>query len=110
IFKNPYEQTLEAVYMFQLPTDAAVDDFEIKIANTIVKGELKKRAEAEQKYEEAKSEGKTAALLNQERPNIFTISVANVLPKEKIEVRLHYVGMLAYKDQGYELAFPLTIG
>ncbi|MEH2300725.1 MAG: VIT domain-containing protein [Nostoc sp.] len=69
-FKNPFTQPLEAVYIFPLPDEAAVDDMEIKIGSRIIKGNIKKREEAQPIYEKAKQEGRTAGLLEQQRDNI----------------------------------------
>src|SRR5262249_5978518 len=68
------------------------------------------REEAKQVYEKAKQEGKTTSLLEQERPNIFTQSVANIMPGDQIEVHLHYIEELFPKDGAYEFVFPMVVG
>nr|WP_306423226.1 VIT domain-containing protein [Nostoc favosum] len=70
-FENPFTQPLEAVYIFPLPDEAAVDDMEIKIGDRSIKGNIKKREEAVAIYEKAKQEGRTAGLLEQERDNFL---------------------------------------
>jgi Ca-activated chloride channel homolog len=109
-FKNPFEEAIEAIYVFPLPDRAAVDDMTIEIGARRIRGEIKKRAEAEKIYEAAKSAGKTAALLTQERPNIFTQSLANILPGEAIVVEIRYAETLAYEKGGYTFVFPMVVG
>jgi Ca-activated chloride channel family protein len=109
-FQNPYAQSIEAVYTFPLPHEAAVSDLEIRIGDRIVRGEIRKRQEAREIYEQAKRDGRVAALLDQERPNIFTQSIANIMPGHEIVVRIQYIENLEYKDGGYELVFPTVVG
>ncbi len=108
-FTNPYDKPLEAIYKFPLPDEAAVDDMEIRIGNRIIRGSIKKREEAKQIYENAKQEGKTAALLDQEKPNIFTQSLANILPGEKIHVTIRYTNSLKFEGGEYEFVFPMVV-
>ncbi len=110
VFGNPYTSPLEAIYVFPLPEQAAVDAMEIELGNRVIRGIIKTRAQARETYEKAKAEGKAAALLDQERPNIFTQSVANILPGERIRVKIHYVERLKYEAGGYEFNFPMTVG
>lgn len=109
-FENPSRDTVEAVYTFPLPSDAAVDDMTMTIGKRVVKGEIKRREIARMIYETAKAQGQTAALLDQERPNIFTQSVANITPGEKISIVISYVQILKYKEGEYEIAFPMAVG
>jgi len=109
-FTNPYQDPIEAVYVFPLPQNAAVGDMRIRIGDRVIRGEIKKRAEAKQIYEAAKTAGKTAALLEQERPNIFSQSVANILPGSDILVEITYDEVLVYENGGYEFSFPMVVG
>ncbi|MEH2024204.1 VIT domain-containing protein [Nostoc sp.] len=109
-FENPFTQPLEAVYIFPLPDEAAVDDMEIKIGDRIIKGNIKKREEAQQIYEKAKQEGRTAALLEQQRDNIFTQSLANIKPGEQIDVTIRYTESLKFEAGNYEFVFPMVVG
>lgn len=109
-FENPYAQSIEVVYTFPLPHEAAVSDLEVRIGDRIVRGEIRKRQEAREIYEQAKRDGRVAALLDQERPNIFTQSIANIMPGHEIVIRIQYVEDLQYKDGGYELVFPTVVG
>ena len=86
LYQNPTAQRLEAVYQFPLPENAAVTDMMFRIGKRVVISEVKKRQEARATYERAKAEGHTAALTEQERPNLFTQSVANIPPGESVEV------------------------
>jgi len=79
-YVNSSAEPIEAVYVFPLPHDAAVYDLEIRIGNRLIRSVIREREEAKRVYESAKSEGKRAALVEEERPNIFTASVANLMP------------------------------
>ncbi|MEB3279028.1 MAG: VIT domain-containing protein, partial [Lyngbya sp.] len=104
-FENPLTQPMEAVYTFPLPDEAAVDQMEIKIGDRIIKGDIKKREEAQQIYRTAKQQGRTAGLLEQQRDNIFTQSLANIKPGEEIEVIIRYTDSLKFEKGDYEFVF-----
>ena len=108
-FTNPNHKPLEAIYQFPLPDDAAVDDMEIRIGDRIIRGVIKKKEEARQIYQQAKQEGKTAGLLEQQKDNIFTQSLANIQPGEKVEVVIRYTNTLQFIGSDYEFAFPLVV-
>jgi len=109
-FTNPSEDPIEAVYTFPLPADAAVDEMTMKIGDRVVKGQIMRREEAREVYESAKSSGQAAALLDQERPNIFTQSVANIMPGETVLITISYVNLLKYEEGVYEFNFPMVVG
>jgi biopolymer transport protein ExbB/TolQ len=109
-FRNPYDRSLEAVYVFPLPHRAAVDDMEIRVGDTTIRGVIRTREEARRVYDEAKARGALASLLDQERPNIFTQSLAGILPEEEIKVTLRYFESLAYAAGEYELVVPTVVG
>ncbi len=109
-FTNPFKETIEAIYVFPLPNLAAVDDMTIAIGERKVKGLIKKREEARAIYEAARDRGMIAALLDQERPNIFTQSVANIVPGASIKVEISYVEQLKFEDGTYEFVFPMVVG
>ena len=109
-FSNPSKTPVEAVYTFPLPDDAAVNAMEFRVGNRRIVGEIKRREEARKIYDEAKSAGKRTALLDQERPNIFTQSVANVMPGDDLRVKISFVQRLNYKGGAYEWAFPTVVG
>ncbi|MCU1277312.1 MAG: Vault protein inter-alpha-trypsin domain protein, partial [bacterium] len=110
LYQNPTAQRLEAIYQFPLPENAAVTDMMFRIGKRVVISEVKKRAEARQTYERAKAEGHTAALTEQERPNLFTQSVANIPPGESVEVVIRYVHEVKFDSGRYQFHFPTTIG
>jgi len=109
-FENNFAEKIEAVYVFPLPQNAAVDDLTMRIGDRTVRGKILKREEAREVYEAAKSNGQIASLLDQERPNIFTQAVANILPGEKITIEISYVETLKYEDGAYEFVFPMVVG
>ncbi|MEG4200601.1 VIT domain-containing protein [Microcoleus sp. Pol12A5] len=109
-FENPFPEPIEAVYIFPLPDEAAVDDMEIKIGSRIIKADIKLREEALEIYERARKQGRTAGLLEQERDNIFTQSLANIKPGEKIEVTIRYTESLKFAGGDYEFVFPMVVG
>lgn len=107
-FSNPASEVIEAVYVFPLPERAAVDAMEMIIGDRRLVAVIEEREEAKAVYERAKEEGRKAGLLEQERPNLFSISVANINPGEEVAVRLEYSEELSYRDGTFGLAFPLT--
>lgn len=109
-FVNPFDKPIEAVYVFPLPERAAIHAMTMTVGQRLIRGTIQKREEAKRIYEEAKAAGKTAALLDQERPNVFTQSVANILPGEEIKVDLSYVEDLKYRHGEYEFVFPMVVG
>ena len=108
-FHNPTDLWLEGVYVFPLPENAAVDTLEVRIGDRIIVGEIKERAEAKKIYEKAKAQGKKAALLEQERANIFTTSVAGIPPEGMIGVRIEYQRELLFRDGVFSLRFPMVV-
>jgi Ca-activated chloride channel family protein len=109
-FENPFKEKIEAVYTFPLPQAAAVDDMTMHVGDRTVRGRILRREEAQAVYEAAKSGGRVASLLDQERPNIFTQSVANIMPGERVTVEISYVETLKYEDGSYEFTFPMVVG
>lgn len=109
-YSNASTTPIEAVYIFPLPHDAAVYDMEIRVGNRVIRSAIREREEAKRVYESAKSEGKRAALLEEERPNIFTASVANIMPGDQIDVSLRYVEPLRWEDGHMRLVFPMVVG
>ena len=109
-FANPFETPIEAVYLFPLPDDGAVDAMTLRVGDRVIEGTIHEKEEAKAIYEQAKSEGRVAARLDQERPNIFTQHIANLLPGELVEIVIHVVQPLDYEDGGYSWDFPLVVG
>ena len=109
-FTNPFPDKIEAVYTFPLPQSAAVDDMTMLIGERKVKGKIMRREEARAAYNNAKQMGQVASLLDQERPNIFTQAVANIMPGQEIRITISYVETLKYEDGAYEWSFPMVVG
>src|SRR5436190_6185148 len=108
-FENSYTEAIEAVYTFPLSHNGAVDQMTMTIGDRVVRGKVLKREEARAAYEAAKSEGRAASLLDQERPNVFTQAVANIMPGEKVLIDISYVETLAYEDGSHEFVCPMTV-
>ena len=109
-FENPFKDKIEAVYTFPLPQNAAVDDMTMRVGERTVRGRIKPREEARAIYEAARNTGHVASLLDQERPNIFTQSVANIEPGASVTITISYVETLKYQDGSYEFVFPMVVG
>ncbi len=97
-FHNPFDAKIEAKYVFPLPHNAAVNEFVMAIGQRRIRGIIRERKEAEQIYEQAKRQGYVASLLTQERPNVFSQSVANLEPGKAIYIELNYFHTLAWVD------------
>ncbi|HEY2117141.1 MAG TPA: VIT domain-containing protein [Candidatus Angelobacter sp.] len=109
-FENVLPDAVEAVYVFPLPHDSAVDGMTMMVGDREIHAVIKERDEARKIYEQARNAGHTAALLDQERPNIFTQSVTNIPPSGKVQIKLSVIELLKYEAGVYEFAFPLVVG
>jgi Ca-activated chloride channel family protein len=110
VFQNPYPESIEAVYTFPLSNTGAVDDMVMQIGDRTIHGAIHKRLEARAIYNQAKSSGTTATLLEQERTNIFTQSVANIPAHSMVKVKISYVDLLPYEKGNYSFVFPMVVG
>ena len=113
-FKNDTEQWLEGIYVFPLPEDAAVDHLKMFVGERIIEGKIKPREEAKKIYTKAKREGKKASLIEQQRPNLFRNSIANIAPHETVKVVIEYQQTIQYvvseHNVGeFNLRFPMAI-
>jgi Ca-activated chloride channel family protein len=109
-FHNPFKDKIEAIYVFPLHQDSAVDDMTMTVGERVVKGVIKERGEAKRIYEQAKEQGKVASLLDQERPNIFTQSVANIEPGEQVTITICYSQTMDWEDGRFGFDFPTVVG
>jgi Ca-activated chloride channel homolog len=116
-FTNPWSAeeaggagAIEAVYTFPMSDRAAVDRMEMRAGDRVIRGVVREKEEARKIYERARDAGQAASLLDQERPNIFTQSVANIMPGQAIEITISYVEYLEYEDGEYEVSFPMVAG
>lgn len=109
-YQNPFDEKIEAVYVFPLPSNSAVNEFVMTVGERKIRGLIREREEAEQIYAEARAQGYVASLLTQERPNVFTQKVANIEPGKAIDIELLYYQTLEYADGWLEWAFPMVVG
>lgn len=109
-YRNPYDTWFEGLYVFPLPENAAVDHLRMKVGDRIIEGDIQERQAARAQYEQAKSSGRRAALVEQERPNLFTTSVANIPPRGEIVVEIEYQQTLRYDSGSFSLRFPMVVG
>ena len=109
-FHNPGDEWLEGVYVFPLPQNAAVHAMRLEIGERMIEGQIKEREAARKVYQQAKKEGRKTSLVEQERPNVFTTSVANIGPGEEVAVRISYQQVLEYDLGRFELRFPMVVG
>src|ERR1043166_369646 len=100
-FENPFAEKIEAVYTFPLPPDSAVDDMTMLVGDRTIRGLIKPRDEARKIYAAARRAGHVAGLLDQERPNIFTQAVANIVPGAKVKIVISYVETMPYEAGSY---------
>jgi Ca-activated chloride channel family protein len=109
-YKNSGTAPLDARYVFPASTRAAVHGMTIRVGSKVVVARIKERNQARQEFEEAKQAGKTASLLDQERPNVFSMSVANVMPRDRVEVELSYTELLVPTEGVYQFVYPTVVG
>ena len=109
-FINPTQEPLHATYLFPMNKDAAVHGMQMEISNEIVEAKIKKIEKAKKIFKKAKKEGKTASLLTQHRPNMFTQKIANLIPGMPIKVTLKYAQTINKVDNEYQLVVPLVVG
>lgn len=107
---NEGKTKLEAVYVFPTSTNAAIYAMEMKVGDRIITAKIEERNKARSSYETAKSEGKRTSLLEQHRPNVFQMNVANILPGDEIEVSLSYTELLVPEEGTYEFVYPTVVG
>ena len=109
-YANEGERPLEATYIFPASTQAAVYGMEMTIGDRVITAEIREREQARQEYEEAIEEGRTASLLEQQRPNVFQMTVGNILPGDRIFVELSYTETLVPTEGAYEFVYPTVVG
>ena len=108
-FENDSDDWVNGRYVFPLPQGAAVDSLRIEIGERIIDGVIKEKAEARKVFEKAKRAGKKAGLLEQHRPNLFSVSLANIAPHESIIAKITFVDKVNYKDETFSLRLPTTL-
>ena len=109
-FRNASDGWMEGVYVFPLPENAAVDHLLMHVGERTIEGQIREREQAQAEYQQAKGEGKKASLVEQERPNVFTTSVANLGPGEEVSVEIEFQQTLRFDEGEVRLRFPLVVG
>jgi Ca-activated chloride channel family protein len=104
-FRNDSPDWVEGIYVFPLPENAAVDRLRMQVGERTIEGQIREREQAKAEYAAARDSGRRASLVEQERPNIFTSSVANLGPGETLVVEIEYQQTLRYEDQSVSLRF-----
>ncbi len=110
VYKNEGKKAIEAIYIFPASTRAAVYGMKMTIGKRVIEAKIKKKEEARQDYEKAKQEGRSASLLEQQRPNVFQMNVANIMPGDEIKVELKYTELLVPEDRIYQFVYPTVVG
>lgn len=110
MYVNNGKKPLEAIYVFPGSTNAAVYGMGMQIGRRIIKAKIAEKQQARQQYEQAKTEGKRASLLEQDRPNVFTMNVANIMPGDTIRVILRYTELLVPEEGVYQFVYPTVVG
>ncbi len=109
-YRNEGSRPINARYVFPASTRAAVYAMRMRIGDQVIVAKIKEREKAKQEFDEARQAGKSASLLEQNRPNVFSMSVANVMPGDQIEIELCYTELLVPTDGIYEVVFPTVVG
>jgi Ca-activated chloride channel family protein len=109
-YKNDGEQPISARYVFPASSRAAVYGMKMTIGDRTIEAKIKKREQARQEYEAARRAGKSASLLEQDRPNVFTMNVANIMPGDEVRVELRYTELIKPTGGVYELVYPTVVG
>ncbi|MDE6976260.1 MAG: VWA domain-containing protein [Lachnospiraceae bacterium] len=109
-YTNEGEEPISARYVFPASSGVSVHGMTMEIGNQLVTAQIKEKEEAKQEFEQAKRQGKSASLLEQQRPNVFTMDVANIMPGDVAKIELHYTQMITPKDGVYEFIFPTVVG
>lgn len=110
VYRNRGSRALSARYLFPASTRAAVHGMRMRIGEQLIEAVVQERKQAEETFERAKREGKNASLLEQERPNVFSMRVANIMPGDRVEIELDYTEMLVPEDAQYEFVYPTVVG
>jgi len=110
LYKNEGTRPISASYIFPASTRAAVYAMQMKIRDEIIYAKIKEREQAKQEFEQAKKEGKSASLLEEERPNVFAMSLANIMPGDDVAIELRYTELLVPTDGVYEFVYPTVVG
>ncbi len=109
-YANNGTRPINAKYIFPASTRAAVHGMKMRIGDEIITAKIKERETAQKEFDQAKKEGKTASLLKQQRPNVFSMSLSNIMPSDIIDIELKYTELLVPTDMIYEFVYPTVVG
>ena len=107
---NEGDSPISASYLFPASTKVSVHGMTMQVGNNIVTAQIKEKEEAKQEFAEAKSEGKSASLLEQKRSNVFNMDVANIMPGDTVIIKLHYTELISPEEGIYQFVFPTVVG
>ena len=110
VYKNEGKKPLEAIYVFPASTRAAVYDMKMTVGERTITAKVREREQARKEYDQAKQAGKSVSLLEQQKPNVFQMNVANILPSDIIRVELKYTELLVPTEAIYEFVYPTVVG
>ena len=109
-YRNEGTRPINATYMFPASTRAAVYSIRMRIGNQVIVAKIKEREAAKKEFEKAKEEGKSASLLEEQRPNVFSMKLANMMPNDEVEIELRYTELLIPTDGVYQVVYPTVVG
>ena len=109
-YRNEGTRAIEAKYVFPGSTRAAVAGMNVRLADRLITAQIREKQQARIDYDKARTEGKTAALLEQHLPNVFQMNVANILPGDDVRVELRYTELLVPQSGNYQFVFPTVVG
>lgn len=109
-YTNTGKRPIHASYVFPASTKVSVHGMKMTVGDQVVTAKIQEKEEAKKEFEEAKKEGKSASLLEQQRPNVFTMNVANIMPGDIVHIELHYTELLSPADGKYQFVFPTVVG
>jgi Ca-activated chloride channel homolog len=109
-YRNEGSRPINARYVFPASTRAAVYAMRMRIGDQVIVAKIKEREKAKAEFDQAKQAGKSASLLEQDRPNVFSMSLANIMPGDQVEIQLRYTELLVPTDGVYEVVFPTVVG
>ena len=109
-YANEGKNPINAKYIFPASTKVSVHGMKMQIGDQIVTAQIKEKEEAKQEFEQAKSEGKSASLMEEQRPNVFSMDVANIMPGDTVHIELHYTELISPEEGNYQFVFPTVTG
>lgn len=109
-YANEGKNPINARYVFPASTQVTVHGMTMEIGSHVVTAQIREKEEAKKEFEQAKSEGKSASLMEEKRPNVFTMDVANIMPGDTVCIKLHYTEMITPTEGVYQFVFPTVTG